>query len=91
MYKRSVFCVKVGSMLDGFDMPPFTNKLGVKIYKNVSKKAWNDWLRKQTTLINEYRLNLSNPNVRWFLYGQLSDYLFKNTVYLGTFSRIATS
>lgn len=67
-------------MLDGFDIPPFSNKLGVKIYKNVSKKAWNDWLRKQTTLINEYRLNLSNPKVRWFLYEQLNVYLFKNPV-----------
>ncbi|WP_159128844.1 oxidative damage protection protein [Candidatus Tremblaya phenacola] len=91
MYKRRVFCVKVGAVLDGFDIPPFSNKLGVKIYKNVSKKAWNDWLRKQTTLINEYRLNLSNPKVRWFLYEQLNVYLFKNPVYLGACSRKTVS
>lgn len=78
MYIRSVYCVKVGAMLNGLDIIPFTNKLGVKIYKNVSKKAWNDWIRKQTVLINEYKLNLSNPNVRRFIYDQLSVYLFKN-------------
>ncbi|XZR52896.1 MAG: Fe(2+)-trafficking protein [Enterobacteriaceae bacterium] len=38
----------------------YPGKLGEKIYKQISKKTWNKWLKFQTIIINENNLNMSN-------------------------------
>jgi Fe-S cluster biosynthesis and repair protein YggX len=43
---------------------------GVKIqefFETVSKQAWQEWLKHQTTLINEKRLNVFEPDAKKFL------------------------
>ena len=40
----------------------------VKIFfDNVSKQAWQEWLKHQTTLINEKRLNVFEADAKKFL------------------------
>ena len=51
-----VFCTKYKAEMEGLDEPPFDTDFGQKIYKNVSKKAWGEWVERQKMLLNDYRL-----------------------------------
>jgi Fe-S cluster biosynthesis and repair protein YggX len=42
----------------------------------VSKEAWSDWLRHQTMLVNENRLNLADIQARRYLSSQMESYFF---------------
>ena len=57
---RMVHCVKLGREAEGLDFPPYPGELGKRIYENVSKEAWQAWLRHQTMLVNENRLSLAD-------------------------------
>src|SRR5512138_778064 len=54
---RMVNCVKLGKEAEGLEFPPVPGELGKRIWENVSKEAWAGWLRHQTMLVNENRLN----------------------------------
>lgn len=58
---RTVHCIKLDKDAEGLDFPPYPGELGKKIYENVSKEAWQAWIRLQTMLVNEYRLNMADP------------------------------
>ncbi|AIA54321.1 oxidative damage protection protein [Acidithiobacillus caldus] len=73
---RMVHCVKLGREAEGLDRPPYPGPLGARIYREVSKEAWADWLKHQTMLINEYRLSPIDPNSRSFLEKQMEAYFF---------------
>ena len=73
---RMVNCVKMGREMEGLDEPPFDGPLGQKIYENVSKEAWQQWLRHQTMLVNENRLNLADPRARKYLAEQMEKHFF---------------
>ena len=57
---RTVNCVKLGREADGLDFPPMPGELGKKLFESVSKEAWAQWIRMQTMIINENRLNLAD-------------------------------
>jgi Fe-S cluster biosynthesis and repair protein YggX len=71
-----VHCVKLGREAEGLDRPPYPGDLGKRIHANVSKQAWQDWLRHQTMLINENRLSPMDPKSRKFLEEQMEKYFF---------------
>lgn len=73
---RKVDCVKMGEKLEGLDFLPFPGELGQKVYDNVSKEAWKQWLSQQTILINEYRLSSLDPKARTFLLEEMQKFLF---------------
>lgn len=73
---RTVHCVVLGREAEGLAKPPYPGELGRRIYENVSKEAWNDWLRHQTMLINEYRLTPVDPKAREFLQKEMEKYFF---------------
>jgi len=75
---RTVDCVKMGEKLEGLDFPPFPGELGQKIFDNVSKEAWKQWLGQQTILINEYRLSSLDPKARTFLQEEMQKFLFND-------------
>ena len=74
---RMVNCVKLGIESEGFDEPPFPGSLGQEIYEKISKKAWQQWLAKQTMLINENRLASFDPKARAFLAEERAKFLFE--------------
>ena len=45
---RMVKCIKLGREAEGFDFPPYPGELGERIFENVSKEAWQQWLDQQT-------------------------------------------
>ena len=72
-----VFCVKLQKELPGLDETPFDNHpLGKRIYDNVSKDAWKQWVEHMKMIMNEYRLNLGNPESQEFLLKQMEEYFF---------------
>lgn len=71
-----VQCVKFKTQLEGLEAPPFDNELGQKIYENVSKKAWDEWVNMQKMLLNEYRLQPWTREAQEFLVEQMQQFLF---------------
>ena len=73
---RMVHCVKLGRELEGLDRPPYPGELGKRIYEHVSKAAWQAWLKHQTMLVNENRLNLADQRARQYLARQMERFFF---------------
>ncbi|MCA9743484.1 MAG: oxidative damage protection protein [Deferribacteres bacterium] len=73
---RMVFCVKLGKELEGLEEPPQPGELGERVFENVSKDAWKMWMSHQIMLINEYRLNLTDPKANEFLDQQMEQFFF---------------
>jgi Fe-S cluster biosynthesis and repair protein YggX len=73
---RMVQCVKLGKEAEGLDRPTYPGELGKRIFENVSKEAWQQWMQQQTMLINEYRLSPIEPKAREFLEQQMEKFFF---------------
>lgn len=73
---RIVNCVKLNREAEGLDRLPYPGELGQRIYDNVSKEAWQEWLRHQTMLINENRISPVDPKARKFLEQQMEQFFF---------------
>jgi Fe-S cluster biosynthesis and repair protein YggX len=73
---RNVQCMHLKREAEGLDRIPYPGPLGQRIYDNISKEAWQLWLRHQTMLINEYRLSPIEPKARKFLVEEMEKFLF---------------
>lgn len=73
---RRIFCQKLGKEADALNHQPYPGELGKRIYDQISERAWQAWLSHQTMLINEYRLNLIDPEARRFLEQEMEKFLF---------------
>jgi Fe-S cluster biosynthesis and repair protein YggX len=73
---RMVRCVLLQSEAPGLDRPPYPGPLGQRIFENVSKQAWSQWVNQQTMLINEYRLTPIDPKARKFLETEMEKFFF---------------
>jgi Fe-S cluster biosynthesis and repair protein YggX len=73
---RTVQCVKLNKQAEGLDFAPYPGELGKKIFDSVSKEAWAAWLKHQTMLVNENRLNLADQRARKYLAQQMEKHFF---------------
>ena len=73
---RMVQCIKLNKEAEGLDFPPYPGELGQRIYAAVSKEAWAAWLKHQTMLVNENRLNLADVRARKYLATQMENHFF---------------
>ncbi len=73
---KMVECAKLQKEAEGLAYPPYPGEMGKRIYESISKEAWDAWIRQQTMLVNEYRLNMMDPQARKFLAGQMEKFLF---------------
>jgi Fe-S cluster biosynthesis and repair protein YggX len=73
---RTVQCVKLGKEAEGLDRPPYPGELGQRIFEQVSKEAWQMWLKHQTILINEHRISPIDPKARKFLEEEMEKFFF---------------
>lgn len=78
MSTRLIHCVKLNAELEGLDFVPIPGELGKKIFDSVSKQAWQEWIKQQTIIINENRLNLADDAARKYLRQQMEYYFFGN-------------
>ena len=73
---RMVQCVLLKREAEGLERSPYPGDLGRRIYEQVSREAWAQWLRHQTLLINEYRLTPIEPKARKFLEAEMEKFFF---------------
>ena len=73
---RQVRCALLKIETDGLDYVPYPGELGKRVYENISKQAWQQWLAHQTMLINEYRLTPFEPKARKFLEAEMEKFFF---------------
>jgi Fe-S cluster biosynthesis and repair protein YggX len=73
---RMVNCIKLGKEAEGLDFPPYPGELGKKLWQQCSKEAWAAWLKHQTMLVNENRLNLADARARQYLARQMENHFF---------------
>ena len=76
---RTVNCARLGREAEGLDFPPYPGELGQRIFEQISKEAWQQWLAHQTMLINENRLSPMDPKAREFLVGEMEKFLFEGS------------
>jgi len=75
---RVVQCAYLKKEAEGLDFPPYPvhTELGKKVWENVSKEAWAAWMKHQTMLVNENRLNLADQRARQYLMRQADQFFF---------------
>ena len=73
---RMVQCTYLKKEAEGLTYAPYPGELGKRIYDNISKEAWQQWLKQQTMLVNENRLNLADQRARQYLARQMEQFLF---------------
>jgi Fe-S cluster biosynthesis and repair protein YggX len=73
---RMVQCVKLGREAEGLERPTYPGELGKRVFDQVSKQAWQDWLKFQTMLINENRLSPLDPKARKLVEEQMDKFFF---------------
>ncbi len=73
---RTVQCVLLQREAPGLKMQPYPGELGLRIFENVSSEAWQQWMSRQTLLINEYRINPLDPKSRKFIEDEMVSFLF---------------
>ena len=71
-----VNCVLLKREAEGLERPTYPGELGQRIFENVSKEAWANWIKQQTILMNEYRLSPINPKDRKFLEEEMEKFFF---------------
>ena len=73
---RTVQCAYLKKEADGLDFPTYPGELGKRIFINISKEGWAAWLKHQTMLVNENRLNLADQRSRQYLARQMELFFF---------------
>jgi Fe-S cluster biosynthesis and repair protein YggX len=76
---RTIYCVKSKQSAFGLDAPPYPGELGQRIYDSISQTVWQQWIQRQTMLINEYRLSTLDAQARDFLKTEMEQFLFGHT------------
>ena len=72
----TVTCVRCGQTRAGFERPPFPGPIGARIVESLCQECWGLWLKQQTMLINENRLNMADPRARQYLMKQTEKFFF---------------
>jgi Fe-S cluster biosynthesis and repair protein YggX len=73
---RIVHCVKLNKDLPGLDRLPLQGELGQRVFDNISKEAFKMFLDYFKMIVNEYRLDLTNPESDKIFEDQMKEFLF---------------
>jgi Fe-S cluster biosynthesis and repair protein YggX len=73
---RMVICKVLKREAEGLDDVPYPGELGQRIYENVSKQGWQEWLKRLTTILNENRLSTADPGSLQVIEQHMLGFLF---------------
>lgn len=73
---RMVQCVVLKREAEGLDRPPHPGEIGIRIYENVSKEGWKQWLERLTIIINENGLTTADPQSLELIEKHMVGFLF---------------
>ena len=71
---RTVHCKKLGKELPGLERPPYKNELGKRIFEEISREAWDMWLKDSVKFVNTYRVDLASTEGQKFMFKQCGIY-----------------
>lgn len=71
-----IFCHYLNKESEGLDFKLYPGQLGQRIFDQISKEAWQLWMKKQTMFINENKLNMMNQEDRKKIEAQMIAFLF---------------
>jgi Fe-S cluster biosynthesis and repair protein YggX len=74
MSERIVHCRLLKQDLPGLERPPYRNELGKRIFEEVSKEAWQKWVKESVRFINTYRVDLASSEGQKFMLKQCAIY-----------------
>ncbi len=74
--KRRVQCARLGRELPGLKRRPYPGDLGERIFREISAAAWDEWVEHSKMIINEYRINSSDPEAMKLLMEQCEQFLY---------------
>ena len=74
---RTIFCTFLQRDAEGQDFQLYPGDVGKRIFNEISKEAWSEWMKKQTMLINEKKLNMMNVDDRNLLEAEMIRFLFE--------------
>ena len=74
---RVVNCVVLGQEAPGLERVPYPGELGQRIYENVSAEGWNQWVERQTMIINENGLSTIDQASLAVLEQHMLGFIFK--------------
>jgi Fe-S cluster biosynthesis and repair protein YggX len=72
----NIKCRHCGQQRPALGYAPFPNEIGQRVSAEICNPCWQEWLKKQSMIINHYGLDLSNPDAQTFLFDNLKGYLF---------------
>jgi Fe-S cluster biosynthesis and repair protein YggX len=89
MAPRMIYCAKLHKDTPGIDAEDVQGQVALemiesvggkelrqRIYENVSWEAWELWKGHLTMLMNEYRLNMMDPQVDDFIRQRMEEFFF---------------
>jgi len=78
---RMVNCVVLKREAIGLDKVPHPGDIGVRVYENVSKEGWAQWLDRATIIMNENGLSTSDVDSLDLLEKHMVGFFFKEGDY----------
>jgi Fe-S cluster biosynthesis and repair protein YggX len=69
-----VLDTRTGEVGKKMEKPPIGGKIGKELHEHVSEESWSEWSTLEIKLINEYRLNLADPEHRKVLYTHMREF-----------------
>lgn len=57
---RKVNCKVLKREAEGLETPPYPGEIGQRIFDNISKDGWQEWLKRLTTIINENHMSTAD-------------------------------
>jgi len=73
---ENITCKHCGQERPALGYAPFPNEIGQRVAREICNPCWQEWLKKQSMIINHYGLDLSNPDAQNFLFDNMKGYLF---------------
>jgi Fe-S cluster biosynthesis and repair protein YggX len=70
-----VKCLRCGETRPALERPPYPDALGRRIAENICAACWEEAKRMQVMVINENRLDLSDPRAQEILERSTRDFL----------------
>lgn len=77
---RYIFCKFLQRYAEGQDFQFYSGDIGKRIFDEISKEAWGEWMKKQTMLINKKKLNMINIDHYKLLETEMIKFLFKEKI-----------
>ena len=74
---RMVNCVVLGEEAPGLESVPYPGELGQRIYENVSEQGWQQWIERQTMIINENGLSTVDTTSLELIEQHMLGFIFK--------------